>query len=343
MMQQMVSIIIPCLHEEKFIGKVLDALLKQTYPKESLEILVVDGMSTDGTREIVAAYVLKYPFIKLIDNPGRTAPKAMNIGIGLSRGEVIVRMDAHCSYPSNYVQVLVDELANQKADNVGAVIRTIPGNDSTIAQSIAIGMSHPAGVGNSHFRTGTDALKEVDTVPFGCYRRDVFKRIGLFDETLTRNQDDEFNARLVQNGGKICLIGYLQIDYFARETWAKAFKMFYQYGLFKPLVNMRLKAPATMRQFAPPAVVLAWVFAVMWCLLSPVYPGLFLILMGLAYVLPVILISIGLAVKNKQFALLFFLPLTFVGIHFSYGWGYLKGLWRYRILKKDQIAITESR
>ena len=246
-----VSIIIPCRNEEAFIGKVLENIVHQDYPADLTEVFVIDGKSNDKTAEIIKGYSEKHSFIHYLENPQKIVPFALNKAIKQSSGEIIIRMDAHAVYPNNYVSKLVEGLADYKCENVGGVWITKPGNDSVKAKAIALATSHPFGIGNAYYRLPNQKPKEVDTVPFGCYSRNVFDKIGYFDEELTRNQDDEFNARLIKNGGKIYLLPEIQIIYFAREKLRKISKMFYQYGLYKPLVNLKIGKPATLRQFAP--------------------------------------------------------------------------------------------
>ena len=198
----MISVICPIYNEERYIGKCIDSVLEQDYSKEDMEVLFVDGMSTDRTREIVVEYAGRYPFVRLLDNPGRIVPAALNIGIGAAKGEVIIRLDAHAIYPKNYFSVLVRKLNELRADSVGGVCRTLPVRDTSVCRAIAMALSSSFGMGNSYFRIGATKEMCVDTVPFGCFRREVFDKIGLFDEELVRNQDDEFNGRIVKNGGQ---------------------------------------------------------------------------------------------------------------------------------------------
>jgi glycosyltransferase involved in cell wall biosynthesis len=343
MKENRVSVILPCLNEEKYIAKVLDALVSQTYPADQTEIFIVDGGSRDRTREIVLEYCKKYQNLELLDNPRATAPFALNLGIEHSTGEYIVRIDAHCEYPSDYIATLISKIEEHRADNVGAVLETLPGSRSPIANAIAVAMSHPFGMGNSHFRTGIGKDTRVDTVPFGCYRREIFDRIGMFDTDLTRNQDDEFNARLIQNGGKIMLISSLRVKYFARQRLTQASKMFYQYGLFKPLVNKKLDAPATMRQFVPPAFVLAIIMSLLWYFFGYYANEGFLRMLILTYLIPALAFSIISAQKHKKYFLILLLPIVFFVIHISYGWGYLRGYFRFQVLKKGGPAVRVSR
>ena len=184
LVRPLVSVIVPSRNEAHRIGPCLESILGNDYPSDRLEILVVDGMSDDGTRTVVESFGARFPQLRLVSNDRKITPAALNLGIAAAQGSVIVRMDAHVEYPRDYISALVALLEESGADNVGGVCRTLPANDSPIARAVALGMSHPLGVGNSHFRIGTSENRWVDTVPFGCYRREVFDRIGTFDEEL---------------------------------------------------------------------------------------------------------------------------------------------------------------
>ena len=252
----LVTVIVPCRNERKWIGPCLQSIFDNDYPSDRLEVLVVDGMSNDGTRQIVETFAGGHPQLRLLSNEKRITPTALNLGIAAARGGIVMRMDAHVEYPRDYVSSLVRLLEESGADNVGGVCRTLPADESATARAIAVGMSHPLGVGNSHFRIGSREDRWVDTVPFGCYRREVFDRIGLFDEELVRNQDDELNFRLTRHGGRILLSPRIVCKYFARDSLAKLWRMYYQYGYFKPLVVRKVGGVMTLRQLAPPLFVL---------------------------------------------------------------------------------------
>lgn len=337
-----VSIIIPCRNEVNFISKVLDNIINQDFDKDCMEVLVVDGQSTDQTESIIKEYTTKYSYIRYLNNPHLTVPFALNQAIKESKGDVLIRMDAHSEYPVNYISKLTENLFLLDADNVGGIWNTVAGKKGLISESIALATSSLFGIGNAHYRLGTDIPKIVDTVPFGCFRRDIFERIGLFDTELTRNQDDEFNARIIQNGGKIYLIPDVEIKYYARSTWSKMSLMFYQYGLFKPLVNRKLKKPATIRQFFP----LGFIMLLCWILITPFIwmPAFLLGVFTLTiYSILNIVTSFLLAKKSNNYALLLTLPITFVLIHTSYGWGYLIGIVRFQLFRKKVSQIGLSR
>lgn len=320
----MLSVICPIYNEETYIGACIESILSQDYPKEDLEVIFADGMSTDRTREIVSSYSAKYPWIRLIDNPDRIVPPALNKAIDASRGDVIMRLDAHAEYPSDYFSALTDALSRYGADNVGGVCLTLPAADTVTARAIAEVLSSRFGMGNSDFRVGTTKVKEVDTVPFGCWPRRVFDRIGTFDLDLIRNQDDEFNGRLRKAGGKIMLIPSVKIKYFARDKVGKVARMFYQYGLFKPLVNRKLGSPATVRQFFPMLLVVGLIVgAIISLAWTP-----FLWAYGSGIIL-YLLLALGFSIRsgNKPLQVLV-QTWTYIAVHTSYGFGYLVGLWK---------------
>lgn len=328
----LISIIIPCRNEEGFIGKCLDSIIANDYPEDILEVLVVDGISEDGTRDFVERYAHQHHFIRLLDNPKKITPVALNIGIKHAKGNVIIRMDAHNIYPSDYISKCIDHLDKLDADNVGGVWITLPGSNTFIANSIAFVMSHPFGVGGAKFRTGIEKPTLVDTVPFGCYRREVFDNIGLFDEIFLRNQDDELNYRLTKSGGKIYLVPEIISYYHARPTLSKLWGQYFQYGYWKVRVIQKHKLPASWRHLVPIALVLSLITGTTFALFSIV--GLyFLILVAGSYLLLTAFFSAQISTK-KGWKYLFVLPLAFGAIHFSYGLGFLKGIFDFILLKK---------
>ena len=321
----MLSVICPIYNEEKYIAKCLDSIIEQDYPKDDMELLLVDGMSTDHTRDVIAGFQKKYPWIKVLDNPKRIAPCAMNVGIKASSGEIIIRLDAHVLYPSNYFSVLVNKLQElPDAENVGAICNTLPVNETIEAQSIAAVLSSSFGMGNSYFRVGASEVMEVDTVPFGCFHRTIFDKVGLYDEELVRNQDDELNARIINSGGKIYLIPELECKYFARDTAKKVYKMFYQYGLFKPLVNKKLGSPATVRQFFPLCFVLGLILGPIVCAFIPVLWSVYFAVIFLW----VLLATYFSCKDSKHIKRILVQNWIYFVVHFGYGWGYIVGIYK---------------
>jgi glycosyltransferase involved in cell wall biosynthesis len=315
-----VTIVVPCRNEERYLVECLDSILACDYPADRLEVLVVDGMSDDGTRAMLGEYAARHPIVRMIDNPRRITPVALNLAIRAARGDVIVRMDAHVVYPRNYVSRLVAALDEFSADNVGAVLKTLPANQTAMGKAIAIGMSHPFGVGTSYFRIGTDQPRWVDTIAFFCIRRATFDRVGMFDEELIRHQDGEFNARLIKAGGRILLIPDVVSYYYARATLRQVGRMFYQYGYFKPLVAKKLGRFMTVRQLIPPGFVLGLLATGVAALLWKPAVLLFALVAG-SYAAVVLGSAVQTALKQGPavgLALAAVLPV----IHVSYGTGF---------------------
>lgn len=335
-----VSVIIPCRNEEKYIRHCLDSVALFDYP--NIEVIVVDGDSDDRTKEIVDAFAKEHTFVKLIENPDKTVPFGMNKGIREAKGDIIVRLDAHSAFPSNYITQLLHWSDKLNADNVGGVVETLPANESLKARAIALAMSSSFGVGNSYFRVGTDHPIEVDTVPFGCYKKEVFDKIGLYDEELTRNQDDELNARLIEQGGSIWLIPEIRITYHARPTYRDIYHMFFQYGYFKPLVNLKLSHPSTIRQFIPPLFVLFLILGFVGSFINSKIALAYISVLAV-YFAANLYTSSALAWKEHDLRLIPYLIFAFVTIHVRYGYGYLKGIWDFIILKRRKKDMKLSR
>ena len=280
-----VSVICPVFNEERFIEACLVSIIEQDYPLDYLEVLCVDGRSTDHTVDIIKRYMKDYPFIKLLDNPERIVPYALNRGLEAATGEVIMRLDGHCTYPTNYISELVKYLYLLNADNVGGVWNTQPAKDTPVCQAIAQASSHPFGVGGSMHKIGSSKIIETDTVPFGCYRREIFEKT-------------------------------------------------------KPLVNKKLGAPATVRQFFPLLFLLFLVFGGIGCLFSPlvrqVYVGILLLYLFIGLVVG------GMsAIRMHQPVLILLMPYVFLNIHLSYGFGYLTG--SFNVMRKKTTRVTSNR
>jgi glycosyltransferase involved in cell wall biosynthesis len=327
----LVSVIVPCRNERRYIADCLESIARNDYPVDRLEVLVVDGESTDGTRDVVADYSRRDSRIRLLDNPRCITPTALNIGIRAARGSVVMRMDAHCHYPVTYISQLVGWLDRSGADNVGGVCRTLPANESAPARGVALALAHPFGVGNARFRIGVHEPTWVDTVPFGCYRRSVFDTIGLFDEDLARNQDDEFNHRLVKHGGRILLVPDVHVDYFARASIGRLARMYYQYGFFKPLVIKKLGRILTLRQLAPPlftAAIIATAALAPWSALA----GITFAALALGYGGAAALAAAIGTSRDAGFRVKAALATAFPAIHLGYGLGFIAGVWQFWVL-----------
>ena len=338
----LVSVVIPCRNEEAYIAACLDSILAGDYPRNLLEILVVDGQSDDGTREILSRYATRHPYIILLENPRRTTPAALNVAIRAASGSVIIRMDAHVLYPWYYIRRLVEALEETGADNVGGVLDTVAVDDTPTARAIALGLSHPFGVGNSHFRTGSRVRREVDTVPFGCYRREIFDRIGLFDEELIRNQDDEFNFRLIGRGGRVLLVPEVRCRYFPRRSFRQVARMYYQYGYFKPLVARKVGRVMTVRQVVP-SILVATLMASAG--LSPWTPGAGAVFASIAGVYAVFVLACSAAAAGTDLRCGMALTAVFPILHFSYGIGFIRGIYDHIVARAvpEAAAIRLSR
>lgn len=322
-----ISVIIPCRNEEKYIGKCIDSIFEQDYPKENFDLYIVDGKSTDKTKEIVQEFCKKEKNIHLLDNPDKTAPFAMNIGIRKSKGDIIIRLDAHSSYSTNYISTLSKKLVELNADNVGCVCNTDVLNKTPKTLAIKEVLSSPFGVGNSSFRTGVEKITETDTVPFGCYRRDVFERFGYYNTELTRNQDIELNKRIKAAGGKIYLIPDVLCKYYARETFSDIARNNYDNGLWNILTVKitRNFSSLSLRHFVPLifmlSLILPTAFTPLWWPLGLISgTSLFCYLLTLCTICTKYSI-----LKKLNFIYLFW---SFAVLHFSYATGSLIGIFK---------------
>lgn len=319
-----VTVLVPCRNEAGYIEPCLRSILANDYPRDRLEVLVLDGMSDDGTREIVQAIAAETSMVRLVPNPGRIVPTGLNLGIRAARGEVIVRMDAHNEYPVDYIPKLVSWLERTGADNVGGACITRPANESAKARAIALALAHPFGVGNAHFRIGSTRLRQVDTVPFGCFRRELFERVGLFDEELARNQDDEMNFRITRAGGRVLLVPDVVSYYFARASWRKLAAMYYYYGYYKPLVTYKVGRIMTVRQTVPALFTLALIGGGLAAPSVAVVAWLWSAMLT-AYVLAALGSAAG-ARRQGGLRCALLLAATFPVLHLGYGIGFLRGL-----------------
>lgn len=308
-----VSVVMPVYNEGNYVRQCVDSLLAQDYPKEQMEFIFVDGCSQDDTVRILHEFQKEYPaLIKVLNNPKKIVPCAMNIGIRESKGEYVVRMDAHAMYESNYITQCVFYLDHTDADNVGGTLETK--SRTPKGEKIARMLSSRFGVGNSKFRTdGKDGY--VDTVPFGAFRRGIFSTLGGYDERLVRNQDNEMNYRIRKNGGKILLTNSIRLSYYCRDTVGDITKMARTNGRWN-VITMKM-CPGSMgaRHFVPLVMVIS-LFGL--TVLGPLWKPLWWLLgaEAAAYLLLDILFSAK-ASKNAEdfFALLFLFP----SFHVSYG------------------------
>jgi glycosyltransferase involved in cell wall biosynthesis len=313
----LVSVVMPVRNEAGFIARALRSVLDQEWPAERLEVIVADGLSSDGTREIVEAFAEVHPNVVLVDNPGRIAPTALNAAIARARGDVVVRVDGHCQIAPDYVARAVAHLAAGEAECVGGPLTTV--GLTPLSEVIAVAMSSRFGVGGSGFRVGCDRPRLTDTVAFPAFTRAALERTGPFDEELVRNQDDEYSFRLRKLGGRVLLTPDMKARYFSRASWRRLGKQYFQYGLYKVRVLQKHPRQMSARHFAPAGFVAALALAP----LLGAWP--FATLVG-AYALAACAAA-ALAPRAGLGALL--LPPTFAVLHVSYGAGFLAGLVRF--------------
>jgi glycosyltransferase involved in cell wall biosynthesis len=321
-----VSIIIPCYNEEATIRLVLEALLQQTFPLEQMEVIIADGMSTDQTRAEIEAFREEHPTLNLriVDNPKRDIPAALNTAIAAAKGEIVVRLDAHALPYPEYVARSVQGVEEGWGANVGGVWEIQPGGDTWAAEAIAFAAAHPLGVGDAKYRY-TDEAAEVDTVPFGAFKKKLVEEVGGFDESLLTNEDYEFNARVRNAGGKVWLDPDIRAVYYARPALGALAKQYARYGYWK--VRMLRRYPKTLRwrQAIPPLFVLSFlVMGVLsvWFPLSRWIWGGEVVLYALA------LLASGLQAVfvKRKITNIFGVPLAMMTMHFSWGGAFLWGL-----------------
>jgi glycosyltransferase involved in cell wall biosynthesis len=331
----LVSAVVACRNEAVHIERCLRSLLAADYPADRLEVIVADGLSDDGTRELVAALAAGEPRLRLVDNPRRVTPVAFNRAIAAAGGDVILLVGAHSHYPRPYVRTLVSWLVGSGADVVGGACITRPAGDGVLARAIAAGLAHPFGVGNAHFRIGVSAPRWVDTVAFGCYRRDVFTRVGGFDEELVRNQDDELNLRLGRHGGRLLLVPDVCSSYQARGSLSKLWRMYSQYGYFKPLVIRKVGGVLTARQVVPALFVLALVAAI-GALATPLGALPLAAVVGSYAAASVVAATRAAPAHGRPVAAM--LPVVFAVLHLAYGSGFLRGAARFQVARRGPPA-----
>jgi succinoglycan biosynthesis protein ExoA len=327
----LVSVIIPCRNEARCIGRCLDSVLASEYPREWLEVIVADGMSQDGTRERVDWYAARDGRVRRINNPSRTTPRALNLAIRAAQGHFVLRLDAHASIAPDYIARALRNIEASGADCVGGAMRTIVPGSGAFAAPIRIALSSPFGVGNAHFRTGTDSPRWVDTVFGACWRRDVFERMGCFDERLERSQDIEFSARLRRAGGRILMSPEMKIDYYPRATLGGFWRQNWSNGVWAILPFAHMSGIAVRwRHLVPLTLVLGLALSgaaagwtrtgwLAWSVAGP-------------YFAANLVASVRAAWKERRIVLGLLMPVVFASLHLAYGAGSLWGCVRLALL-----------
>ncbi len=329
-----VSIIIPIRNEEQYISACLDSILTNDYPHDRLEILLLDGMSTDSSRLIEECYAKAYPFIRLLNNPRRIQVAALNAGIQAANGELIIRLDAHSTYAADYIRRCIELLQTTEADNVGGVQSAVGTN--YMSRCIAIATKSRFAVGDAYYRFAEKPMW-VDTVYLGAWRKVTLDDLGGFDETLEVNEDYELNYRLRMSGGKILLSPTIRCRYFVRDSLRKLIRQYFRYGFWKEKTLLVHPASLRWRQLVPPIFVACLMVCVVITFFS--YPiGLAL---PLLYGFINLLVSV-MAVRKHGRVHFPVLPIIFALIHISWGTGFLWGVVRHGPPRIGWKALRES-
>jgi GT2 family glycosyltransferase len=306
-------------------------LVANDYPKDKLEIIIVDGYSKDNTRKIVNTYIEQFSFIKIVDNPGKIFPAAVNIGIKISTGDPILIIGSHAVYDKRYLLNCIQLIDKTGADNVGGVLITRPKNDNFIGRLVVSALTNRFGVGSSAFRTGAESEIETDTVFGGCYRRDVFEKIGLFNENLISTSDYEFNNRLKKRGGMIFLSPEIRTTYFTRSSLKEFIMNNVRNGFWSvyPMAYVNY-LPISFRHLVP-LIFVIYLFGT--TILSFFFPFLkFAILFVVAAYLSLAYIF---SMKERDILAILLLPVFFIILHISYGLGSLYALIKLPFVRKS--------
>lgn len=317
-----VSVITPVRNEEKYISKCLERLINQTYPKDKMEILVVDGMSEDKTREIVERFKIQNPELNifLLDNPKGHRASGLNIGIKNAKGEVVIRVDARAIIPEDYIFKCSKVLLETKADNVGGVQRIIFNNN--IQEAIGLALSHPFGVGNAWFRLGKKS-GFVDTVYLGCFRRKIFDKVGLFDEKAPIiSEDTDINYRIRKAGGKVYLCKDIVVYYYPRDNLKDLWKLYFRYGGAKAGFFLKHKV-LELRQWLPIGFLFSLIFLSFLSFLNLIFLWMLIIILSM-YFLSDFFVSFWLCLRDRKFKLFKKLVIIFPCIHFAWAFGFMK-------------------
>ena len=318
----MISFILPIRNEKSFINKTLQSIFSQTID-EDFEIIVADGNSSDGTREILKNLQINNPNIILIDNPEKIVSTGFNRALNESKGDIIIRVDGHCEIAPDYIQKCLKCLEKINADCVGGATEHVA--SGLVGKAIKIAQSSFFGVGGVSFRKNVEKGQYVDTLAFGAYKREVFDKLGGYDEELVRNQDDEFNFRMIQNDGKIWLDPSIKSTYTQRNSFMGLFKQYFQYGFYKIRVMQKRRGIASWRHVVPGLFVLTLLVGLsIFLFTGNNIPILSLCIPYLSFSLFTTIFELIKTPSNLISVMI--LPVTFFILHISYGLGFLTGL-----------------
>jgi succinoglycan biosynthesis protein ExoA len=337
-----VSVVIPCRNEKSHIERCVRAILSQQAPDGGFEVIVADGMSDDGTRDVLVRLAAQHPGLRLLDNPGKIASTGLNAAIDAARGRVIIRVDVHTTYAPDYVRECVAVLKESGADNVGGPWHATA--DGYVGRAIAAAFHSPFGSGGARAHD-REYEGRVDTVYLGCWHRSIFERLGGFDEELVRNQADEFNLRITRAGGAIWQSLRIRSVYHPRESLWRLFHQYMQYGYWKVRVIQKHRVPASWRHLVPPGFILTLTALACLASFSPIARvGAAIVIAG--YLLCTLAASVITAVST-EWQLLPVLPIVFACFHLGYGYGFLRGVWDFVIWRRGPTsrmsAITRTR
>lgn len=324
-----ISIVIPCRNEAAFIERCVASILRQRVGEHSIEVILSDGMSDDGTRDILDRLAAEDSRVHVVDNPRRIVSTGLNAAIQAASGQIILRMDAHTEYAPDYVLQCLRTLEKTGADNVGGP--WVAKGEGYLSRAIAAAFQSPFAVGGARSHD-PEYEGEVDSVYLGCWRREIFDRIGFFDEELVRNQDDEFNLRLVRSGGRIWQSPEIRSWYQSRTSLRDLFRQYLQYGYWKVRVIQKHRLPASIRHLAPAGFITALVVLAAASSLGTI-PAYALVIIVAAYVFGVAAASV-IAAAHHDLSVLPVLPLVFGCYHFGYGLGFLRGMLDFLVLRR---------
>jgi GT2 family glycosyltransferase len=311
----------------------LDSINNQDFPNDNLDIIIADGMSKDGTRDIIKRYESIFPNFTILDNPERFVPIGFNIALSEALGGIIIRLDGHSEIKMGFIKNCIRLINETGADCVGGTTSHIA--KGIVGHSINIAQSSYFGVGGVAFRKSISKGRYVDTLAFGAYKRSIFEKIGGYDEELIRNQDDEFNFRLIQNGGRIWLDPSIKSTYYPRTSLVKLFKQYYQYGFYKVRVIQKRRGFSSWRHLVPGIFVFVLLASFISSILSSKTGSFYLLI--ISYLIANLISTFWTALKYitdnntlvnwyRSLATILLLPITFFTLHFSYGLGFLCGL-----------------
>lgn len=325
-----VSVIVPIRNEAKSIQQTLDSILTQTFASDRTELLVVDGMSTDGTREILEPYRQKYPRLRVIDNPVGTVPVALNLGLQHATGDVVVRVDGHCRLAEDYVERCVTLLAESGAANVGGLMR--PTGEGPIGRAVAAATRSRFGIGNARFHY-LERQEYVDTVYLGAFRTEVLHQLGGYDQALVRNQDDELNYRIRRAGYSILLSPDIVSTYTPRHSLSALWRQYYQYGFWKVRVIAKHRGSLQPRHLAPVLLLSGLLTSgaafVFWRRVWTLLPWAGYLAADLAA---------ALHNTRRSASQGWLLALVFPCLHLSYGMGFIAGVGRHLFGRAGRVG-----